>query len=268
MAELVDCHTHTRFSDGCATVEENVARAAELGLTTIACTDHFVLPPEIDPVCEVSVPAGEAGAYAAAIEAARAAHPELDVVFGWECDYYEGCEAYVARYRGRASFLLGSVHMVDRRWIDDGNDLSVWDELGTRAVWERYFETWCRACHSPAGFSSMAHPDLVRKFGRVPDDRALLARLFDEAALAAHDAGVHVEVSSAGLTTQARGFYPTSALLAAFFRAGVPITVGSDAHRVERVGDHVTALYDYARTAGYRWVDVPTSDGGWRKVEL
>lgn len=266
--ELVDCHTHTRYSDGRPSVEENVARAAELGLTTIACTDHFVLPPEIDPRCEVSVPADQASAYAADVAAARAAHPEVDVVLGWECDYYDGCETYIERYRGEATFLLGSVHMLERRWIDDGDDLSYWDEQGTRTVWERYFATWCEACACPVGFSSMAHPDLVRKFGRIPDDAALLARLYDEAAQAARAAGVRVEVSSAGLTTVTRAFYPTSALLATFARAGVPITVGSDAHDVARIGDHIEALYAYAHAAGYRSVDVPTSEGGWRKVAL
>lgn len=266
--ELVDCHTHTRYSDGEPTIEQNVARAAELGLTTIACTDHFVLPADIDPLCEVSVPADRVSAYMADVAAARAAHPEIDVVLGWECDYYDGCEAYLERYRGGATFLLGSVHMLERRWIDDGDDLSYWDEHGTQAVWERYFATWCAACACPVGFSSMAHPDLVRKFGRIPQDGALLARLFDEAAQAAREAGVHIEVSSAGLTTACHGFYPTSALLVAFCRAGVPITVGSDAHNVARIGDHIAALYDYAYTAGYRSVDVPTSDGGWRKVDL
>ncbi len=266
--ELVDCHTHTRYSDGTPTVGENVARAAELGLTTIACTDHFVLPPDIDPRCEVSVPAGDVDAYFADVAAARAAHPDVDVVLGWECDYYDGCETYIERYRGDATFLLGSVHMIDRRWIDDGDDLSYWDERGTTYVWERYFDTWCAACACPVGFSSMAHPDLVRKFGRIPDDATLLTRLFDAAACAARDAGVHVEVSSAALLTVTHSFYPTSALLVRFCQAGVPITVGSDAHRAERIGDHVAELYDYAWTAGYRSVDVPTSDGSWRKVEL
>ena len=277
--ELVDCHTHTRHSDGRPSVEENVARACELGLATIACTDHFTLPAAIDPACEVSVWWEDLASYERDVLAARAAHPGIDVVYGFECDWYPGCEAYIDRLRGGATFLLGSVHLLGDPlgalgpdtawgWIDDGDDLSYWDEHGTEEVWRRYFDAWCRACSSPAGFSSMAHPDLVRKFGRVPTGGALVARLHDEAAQAAAAAGVRVEVSSAGARTAAGGFYPDADLLARFCAAGVPITVGSDAHDAARVGERIRDLYAYAHEAGYRRVDVPTPDGGWREVAL
>ncbi len=39
----VDYHTHTTFSDGTGTIREMLAKAAELGLDTIAITDHFDL---------------------------------------------------------------------------------------------------------------------------------------------------------------------------------------------------------------------------------
>ena len=36
--ELVDCHTHTVFSDGKSTFQENMKEALAKGITTIACT--------------------------------------------------------------------------------------------------------------------------------------------------------------------------------------------------------------------------------------
>ena len=163
--EFVDCHTHTFYSDGKASVEDNVSRACELGLTTICITDHLTLPHVIDPTCEVSVPEADLPAYAADIEAARAQHPEVDVVFGFECDYYPGCADNVIRWTHGATFRLGSVHMVDMRWIDDLSDLSFWEARGIDAVWEGYFRLWGQACHSGL-FDSMAHPDLVSLFRR------------------------------------------------------------------------------------------------------
>ena len=53
--ELVDCHTHTLYSDGCQTAEELVSRAEALSIRTVAITDHLTLPYEMDPECEVSV---------------------------------------------------------------------------------------------------------------------------------------------------------------------------------------------------------------------
>lgn len=34
---IVDCHTHTSFSDGTSTFEQNVAAAARAGVRVLAC---------------------------------------------------------------------------------------------------------------------------------------------------------------------------------------------------------------------------------------
>lgn len=269
MTELVDCHTHSVHSDGSGSVLDNVARACELGVATIACTDHFVLPDWLDPDCECSVPAPDASRYLSDVRRAREEYRgRVEVVSGWECDWYPGCEEMIARYRGDATFLLGSVHALDGRWIDDLSDASYWDEHGTDLTWSRYFELWCEACRSTVGFSSMAHPDLVCLLGRMPSSDSLRRDLYDRAARAACDAGVRVEVSSAGAVKPVGRFYPDVELLERFFRLGVPVTVGSDAHSPRRVGDRVSELYDMCRSVGYRGVDVPMAGGGWRTVSL
>jgi histidinol-phosphatase (PHP family) len=265
--ELVDCHTHTRYSDGTATVEQNVARAEELGLGCICCTDHLTLPASIDPACEVSVAEADLPALAADVERARAAHPGVEVVFGFECDYYPGCEPNIAAWSRGATLRLGSVHLLDGSWIDDLSDLSYWDAHGTEAVWERYFEVWGQACSSPAGFHVMAHPDLAMLLGRFPADD-VRARLYDRAAEAAREAGVRVELNTAGLVKPVGRMYPHPELLARFCAAGVPLTVGSDAHAVARVGEHVADAYRLAWKAGYRRIDVPRASGDWRAVDL
>lgn len=265
--ELVDCHTHSRHSDGSSTVEENVARAEGLGLATICCTDHLTLPADIDPDCECSVPEGDLPALASDVRTAREAHPGVEVVFGFECDYYPGCEPNVARWSRGATFLLGSVHRLDGSWIDDLSDLSYWDAHGTDEVWARYFEVWAEACGSACGFDSMAHPDLVSLLGRFPDE-ALALRLYRQAADAASAAGVRVEVNTAGRIKPVGRIYPDDRLLGMFRRAGVPLTVGSDAHASSRVGEGIADAYAKALRAGYRTVDVPTADGGWRALAI
>lgn len=265
--ELVDCHTHTRFSDGTSSVAQNVARAAELGISTLCCTDHLTLPSEIDPACEVSVREADLADYARAIEDARAAFPQVEVVFGFEADFYSGCEANVARWTQGATFVLGSVHMLDGRWIDDLGDLSYWDENGTESVWRRYFEVWAQACASPCRFDSMAHPDLVSLLGRFPS-QSLMDQLYDSAAAAAAACGARIELNTAGCVKPVGRPYPDPALLERFCKAGVPLTVGSDAHSASRVGDGIEMAYAMAWQAGYRRVEVPTAQGDWRALSL
>ncbi len=264
--ELVDCHTHTFYSDGHNSVDDNVLRACELGISTICLTDHLTLPADIDPTCEVSVAQGDLAAYRRDIMRARCDHPEVEVVYGFECDYYPGCDENVLRWSEGATFRLGSVHMVDMSWIDDLSDLSFWDAHTVEYVWEGYFSLWGQACRSGL-FHSMAHPDLVSLPGRYPDE-SLMADLFDQAACDAHQAGVHVEINTAGSIKPVGRFYPHPNLLSRFFQAGVPITVGSDAHVVSRVGEGIREAYALASSCGYAAVDVPTADGGWRSIAI
>ena len=119
---LVDCHTHTSFSDGHASFEDNVRAAAAAGCRAMVSTDHLTLPASMDSNCEVQVVEGDLPAHRLAFEDARklAAQiaPELELIYGFECDWYEGCEPLVERWSQGAVVRLGSVH-----WIGNPGDI-------------------------------------------------------------------------------------------------------------------------------------------------
>ena len=116
---LVDCHTHTSFSDGHASFEDNVRAAAAASCRVMVSTDHLTLPSSMDANCEVQVTEGDLPAHRLAFEDARklAAQiaPELELIYGFECDWYEGCEPLVERWSQGAVVRLGSVHWIARR---------------------------------------------------------------------------------------------------------------------------------------------------------
>ena len=235
---LVDCHTHTSFSDGHASFEENVRAAAAAGCRIMVSTDHLTLPASMDANCEVQVVEGDLPAHRLAFEDARklAAQiaPELTFIYGFECDWYEGCEPLVKRWSQGAVVRLGSVHWIGNPgdimagaarpdtpdslcgWIDDDTNLHVWENLGVRGVWERYVDDWCRACESPLNFDAMAHPDLVMRFskeGFAPDFDP--APFWQQLAECAHDTGRRVEVSTAAPRKGLDDYYPATGLCAA-----------------------------------------------------
>ena len=262
--ELVDCHTHTVFSDGKSTFRENLCAAAERGITTIACTDHWGRPDFVD----CSIEESRLGEYAQATAEVQQEFPDIEVIHGLEADWYAGCAADLAQTRGNATFLLGSIHYLQEKALDWEEDMRIWHELGADALWKLYAEEWCKAATSGL-FDSMAHPDLPRLFWLSGFAPAIsLDPLFDAMAEAAHEGSVHVEINTAGLTKDFADFYPKEALLSRFYAAGVPLTVGSDAHHCSRIGENILSAYRYALRIGYAAIDCPTAEGGWRTIDI
>lgn len=291
-APIVDCHSHTRFSDGEPTFEGLVRAAAAAGCQLLVSTDHLTLPASMNPegdaqVIETDLPAHRAAFDAAKILAAQIA-PEMEFVYGFECDWYEGCEPLVEKWSDGAVFRLGSVHWLGdpgdimnpqgasvdlpgtgSGWIDYSEEMHLWEEFGPDEVWRRYVDTWCRACESPLAFSSMAHPDLAMRFANEGFAPTMdLQPLWSRMAECAHDTGRHIEVSTAGLRKTVGDYYPTRGLLECFARAEVPITVGSDAHHARDICWGIREAYGYAFSCGYRSFDAPHADGSWQTFAI
>lgn len=267
--ELITTHTHTGFTNhGTGTVEELVSAAEAAGITTIAVTEHYPLTDAFDPTHYVSMAASRVGEYLAAIEAAREAHPAIEIIAGCELDWLGDDEDRTFAPEEFAPFglVLGSVHYVDRWPFDDPAQRSRWDEVGADAIWRRYFEVWCEAASSDAPFTVMSHPDLAKKFGFMPSFDP--QPLYDAAAEACASAGRMVEVNTSGSYYACKEMFPAPALLKAFCRAGVPCTVGTDAHKPEHVARDIEQAYRLMAQAGYTTVTVPTADGDRREIPI
>jgi histidinol-phosphatase (PHP family) len=181
---------------------------------------------------------------------AAAAEAGLPVRAGIELDWLPERSAELRELAGGHGwdYVLGSVHWLGSLGIDHPG-YPVWETLDAAEAWRRYFAELAAAAESGL-YDSMAHPDLAKVFGHRPA-LPLRERLYREAADALAAAGVCIEVSTAGLRKPAAELYPAPALLAACRRAGVPVTLGSDAHAPADVGrDYPVALAALAR-AGY-----------------
>lgn len=267
--ELVTTHTHTCFTNhGEGSVEELVSAAVGAGISTLAITEHYPLTDAFDPQHYLAMPAHRLDAYLADIEAARLAHPEIELITGCELDWLGDDEDRTFTPSAFAPFglVLGSVHFVDRWAFDDPSVRGRWDEVGADVIWRRYFEVWCEAVSSAAPFQVMSHPDLAKKFNYYPSFDP--QPLYDQAAEACAAAGRMVEVNTSGSYYACKEMFPAPALLAAFCRAGVPCTVGTDAHKPQDVARDITRAYDLMYACGYRTVTVPTVDGGRRTITI
>ena len=273
MRELIDCHIHTeRCGHATGSVDDYVRAAVKHGLVGIAFTEHLALPDEFDPHRHLSMPACDLEDYLVEVDFTAERYPDITVVTGLEADYLPGREAEtaaaIADARARddgARFVLGSVHFLGDWSFDDPENIEEWDRRDVDVAWTDYFTLW-KAAARTGMFDCMAHPDLPKKFGHRPsfDTRELYA----EVAQVAAEAGVLVEVSTAGLRKPVAELYPAHNFLLAFQQAGVQVTVGSDAHAPDQVGFRITDAYDAAARAGYTHVQFPEGPGRWRSIEL
>lgn len=272
---MLDYHLHLwphgRRAEG-ETVERLAAyceRAAAGGVTEIAVTEHLfrfaqadaVLggfwDDDPDPALRRTMAAywadharEDLDAYVEAALAAKGAG--LPVVLGLEVDHYAGRMDKVAALLSGYPFdvLLGSVHWIGAWGFDDYEDPVVageWDRRGTEEAWRGYTDALEELAASGV-CDVLAHPDLCKVTGRVPD---VPGEFYDRMAEAARASGMAAEVSSAGWRKPVGEAYPAPELLRRFAARGVPVTTASDAHALPDVADRAGDLRALVRSAGY-----------------
>ena len=163
---------------------------------------------------------------------------ETDLRLGIEADFVPGREDRMANLLEAREwdFVVGSVHFLRDRSLDT-SDYSVWGTgESAEKVWRRYFETVAESALSGL-YDVIAHPDLVKVWGaRAPRPEGDLRRYYEPAVEAFAEAGVAVEVSTAGLRKPVGEIYPARPYLEMVLEAGCPIALSSDAHVPDQLG--------------------------------
>jgi histidinol-phosphatase (PHP family) len=106
-------------------------------------------------------------------------------------------------------------------------------------------------------FDVLAHPDLVKVWGKdrpVPDGD--LRRFYYPAMEAIADAGVAVEVSTAGFRKPVGEIYPAPAFLEMAIDAGTPLALSSDAHVPEQLGWEYERAVELLESMGVKEIAV------------
>jgi histidinol-phosphatase (PHP family) len=180
---------------------------------------------------------------------------QTDLRLGVEADFVPGREDRMAALLEARDwdYVIGSVHFLR----DEAVDMDEWDVWATGSadpdkVWRRYFETLGEAARSGL-FDILAHPDLVKVWGsRRPRPEGDLRRFYELAMDGIAEAGIAIEVSTAGLRKPVAERYPADDFLAMCLDAGCPIALSSDAHQPEHVGFAYDATVAWLAEQGVR----------------
>jgi histidinol-phosphatase (PHP family) len=184
--------------------------------------------------------------YKSLIEQARAVRWPVELRFGLEICYVEGCEDIIASAVKDFDwdFLTGSVH-----WIDDwgfDHKPEFWEGMDVDEVYDRYYKSMFSLIKSGL-FSILAHPDSIKCFGHCPGND--LKDTYYRLAVLLRHSGVKAE-QSAGLYINYG--YPEAGMnpvmLDIFKKHCVEIVTASDAHRPEDVGAMAAEMDRMLRT--------------------
>jgi histidinol-phosphatase (PHP family) len=254
-APRADLHTHTALcKHASGAPEEYLAAAQKAGLAFWGVSDHFPAPAGYDAAFRMAP--DDLPRYFGILDSLRdiADASSLTVLAAAEFDYVPGrmneVFAELDPLRPKFDYLIGSVHYVGDFAFDDPDKVDEWPRYGVDAVWDGYL-TNLENFVKLGGFNVMAHSDLPKKFGfRHSKPETVLRRMTDIYAYAAAK-GICLELNTAGLRVTANEIYPAAELLRAAFRAGMRITLGSDAHKPEHIAFAFDEAAELARSVGW-----------------
>ena len=249
----VDYHIHTsRCGHAHGSMQEYIEVARNLGLREIGFSDHapmYWLPPDKrDPGIAMQV--ADLQGYIDEVQSLAAKTRDLEIRLGLELDYIPGFEKQAAEIVAGYPFdyIIGSIHFIEGWAFDDPSQMEEYGRRKAEDIYRDYFSLLCQSAVSGL-FDSIAHPDLVKKFGCKPEGD--LTTYYREAARSFVTGGVCVEVNTAGLRWTAKEIYPSLEFLHICRLEGVPVVTGSDAHAPDQVGRALAEARDMLLEVGY-----------------
>jgi histidinol-phosphatase (PHP family) len=272
---LTDYHVHLRPDDVDATpaerylTAENAERyrvvASERGIEELGVAEHVYRFTQALDVWQHELwrhsARDDLDAYCAFVR------EETDLRLGIEADFIPGREDRMAELLAAREFdyIVGSIHFVGDGALDyDRYD--IWAATSSpERVWRTYFE-WLAQAAMSGMFDILAHPDLVKYWGRERPQPERDLRYFYEVAMEGiAESGIAVELSTAGLRKPVGELYPARAFLEMVVDAGNPIALSSDAHRPDDLGRDYEQALELLDDLGVR--ELAVFEGRERRLE-
>ena len=257
----VDLHTHTNHSHARDSVRQMFEAGLEKGLLVQGFSEHSPRPEGYDYPEEYREHLSATfNDYLAEVSALRdeQAPKGITVLLGLEVDWLEDEVPYLRSMISAHAYdyLIGGIHFLGRWGFD--SSAADWEPLSFEKrckLYARYYRTM-KAMAETRLFQIVAHPDLIKIFS-VDDFHRWLdlpgsMDLVGDALTAVRDAGMAMEISSAGLRKPCREIYPGPKILKLARELDLPITFASDSHATEQVAWNFDTLARYAAAEGWK----------------
>lgn len=251
----IDYHMHTKFSgDSDASPREHIEQALRMGLDEICFTDHRDFDYPIDPF-EL-----DTAAYFEELRALKAEYQDLitikiGVEIGLDRDYIDDINAFIAA--SPYDFVIGSIHVIHQTEFYYG---AYFTGKTKDEAHREFFEETLRCVQTFDCFNVLGHLDYIMRYGPYEDKRVEHEKyqdVIDDILKTLIAKGKGIEVNTSGYATNGDCGFPNFEIVKRYKAlGGTIITVGTDAHVSERVGEHVTDVLEHLEAIGFH--DVST----------
>lgn len=252
---MIDYHLHSHFSgDSMEDIEAYIERAQELGIQSIAITDH--LDPFPDKTRDLFLFNKED--YFKELEEIRSRHPNFDLRIGAELgmipSLVEENRKEMARYP--FEFIIGSVHSVDYQDIGSG---AFFPGRSLEEAYRLYYEAMLDCVRLYDFFHVLGHIDYMDRYvsyiskdTKPLDDtrfKDLITAILKE--IIRTDRGI--EYNTGGYRKDLGHGHPKAWILEKYYDLGGRIlTLGSDAHLVKDLGSNFDQALEEIKKAGFK----------------
>jgi len=237
---LIDYHLHLLgHEDRKATVEnaaEFLKQAENRNIKKVGFSDHQRFYKQFD----FSV-IQEAGTY----------FPDLEVKTGIEMNYIPGQEQRMTNLMSQfyLDHTIGSVHYIGDWPFDHPDYREEYEKWDLTELYKEYF-SYVKEMVETGLFDIIGHLDLIKVFDFRPEE-GVMELVEPVLEVIAREDQV-IEVNTNGLNKPAEEIYPSRRILERAYQKGVTITLGSDAHSAERVGENLDQVREMLKEIGYR----------------
>jgi len=223
---------------------EFIETAKKRRLTEIGISDHFHLSEPSYSMTLKSLPQ-----YKRRLEAAKT-KTGFPLKVGLEVDYVQGYEGRIRKILRDSTYdyFFGSVHFVDSWAFDDPRQVANFQKWNIDKLYAKYFSL-IDECAQSKLFDIIGHIDLIKKFGYKP--KRDITSIFVHTIESLKEGNVCVEVNTGGLRAPCNEIYPNKSFLKLCFEHGIPVSLGSDAHSPENVGEQFDKALTLLQEVGY-----------------
>lgn len=247
----IDYHMHTRFSgDSEAYPRSHVMQAIALGLDEICFTDHRDFDYPID-IFDLDVEN-----YYQAIKALKDEFKDQIVIkwgieMGLDMDHQIEINELISQYP--FDFVIGSIHVINHTEFYYGE---FFKGLSKEEAHRYFFEETLKCVKNFDCFNVLGHLDYIMRYGPYEDkrvDHQKYQDIFDEIFRTLIAKGKGIEVNTSGYSLNGDCGFPNFEQVKRYYDLGGRIiTIGTDSHTSDRIGQHVDDVKNMLKQIGFK----------------